>query len=285
MISWVTAQGEDPNSLQGQLDFLVYELKTSYNSVYSTLKSATSSDIDSAVTTYVVDYEAPSNEPVEISQGEAEAPQLLQEYGGDVVSGSGGSGCSSSGSGTTTSSGTCQNPFRDISNLRVERIDQGVDYAGSGNVYAVCPGTITITSGLGGWNYGGPPWTDAYIVIKISGGPYNGLLSYMAEECTPQVQIGQQVTTSTVICTMDNPNSTGIETGWAASPTDSQPLAQLYGGNGCCSTTAGVSYDNLLMSVGTPSGILDNSPPLGDPLPSPYPSSIPAPNIPTHFSN
>src|SRR5439155_929639 len=42
---------------------------------------------------------------------------------------------------SSVSSG-CQNPIRGVSNLRAERIDQGVDYAGSGPVYAACDGVI-----------------------------------------------------------------------------------------------------------------------------------------------
>jgi hypothetical protein len=165
----------------------------------------------------------------------------------------------------------CANPFRDTKHLVPERIDQGIDYAGDGTVYAVCSGTILNLANLG-WCFGG---ACAFISIKIDSGPYKGLVSYMAEGCataslTHPPHVGDHVSTTTVICNL-LPGSTGIETGWATLAGNGTPLAQLYGGNGSCTTTAGESYNRFLKSLGTPSGLNECSPTIGQPLPKPYP--------------
>ncbi|MGH7195722.1 MAG: phage tail tip lysozyme [Candidatus Saccharimonadales bacterium] len=272
MRTFVQGEGKNPSGLSGQLDYLLHELNGSESAAAQAVK-ATSTPKAAAVA-FEQSYER-AGIP-EIQNRIANAQLVFKKYGGNAA------GASSSGSAPTTSTapssgcsaggsanapGGCNNPFRDIKNLRPERIDQGVDYAGSGPVYAVCGGTITHLSGDGGWNFGG---ADSYIVIKISGGALDGKLSYMAEGCPPTVSIGQQVTSSTVICNLINPSSTGIETGWAASPTDSQPIAQLYGGNGSTVTTAGISYNNFLKSLGTPSGLYQGST-IGNALPAGYP--------------
>jgi murein DD-endopeptidase MepM/ murein hydrolase activator NlpD len=48
------------------------------------------------------------------------------------------------------------NPLRDISGLMPQRVDMGVDFAGSGPVYAIGDGVVTAATGTsGGWPGGG----------------------------------------------------------------------------------------------------------------------------------
>lgn len=162
--------------------------------------------------------------------------------------------------------GVYKNPLRDVKGLRAERIDQGVDYGGSGPVYALGNGTILNLTNSG-WNFGG---YDGYVSERLSDGPAAGDVVYVAEACVPTVQIGEQVTSDTVICNMINPNSTGIETGWSAPAGNGQPLAQVYGGNGSTVTTVGINYNNLLVSLGAPSGLYEGNT-IGDPLPASWP--------------
>ncbi len=161
-----------------------------------------------------------------------------------------------------------QNPLRDVKDLRPERIDQGVDYAGSGPVYALGPGTITNLTNSG-WNYGG---YDAFIGEKLSDGPASGRYNYVAEACVPVpgLHVGQHVDSNTVICHMINPTSTGIETGWASPPGNGKPLAQDYGGNGSTVTTVGINYNDLLKSLGAPSGLYQGGT-IGNQLPADWP--------------
>ena len=102
-----------------------------------------------------------------------------------------------------------RNPVRDVSGLNPERIDMGVDFGGSGPVYALGNAVITNASGnTAGWPGGG------WITYKLTDGPDAGLMVYLAEDVTPTVQVGQHVSSATVIGTMFG-GGDGIETGWA----------------------------------------------------------------------
>jgi hypothetical protein len=139
-----------------------------------------------------------------------------------------------------------QNPFRSVQGLTAERVDQGVDYSGTGPVYALGAGTVVATFNPG-WPGGG------WIVVHLSGGAAAGHYSYVAENITPAVHIGQQVDSSTVIGNMHG----GIETGWAAPPGAGFSMAmvnlQFTGSN---ATAYGKNYSDLLASLGCPPGIV-----------------------------
>jgi len=102
-----------------------------------------------------------------------------------------------------------RNPLRDVSGLNPERIDMGVDFGGSGPVYALGNAVITNATGTSaGWPGGG------WITYKLTDGPDAGLLVYLAEDVTPTVQVGQHVSSATVIANMFA-GGDGIEIGWA----------------------------------------------------------------------
>lgn len=181
--------------------------------------------------------------------------------------------------GNTTSPSGCQNPFSKIQsghNLRPERVDMGVDYginsaAGANTVDAICSGTI-LNLVNSGWNFGG---YDAFISIKIDSGPAQGLISYMAEDCVPVqglVPGKTHVNAGDPICHITQ-SSTGIETGWAAPPGNGETMAALagqYTHDGVV-TDFGANYNDLLKSLGTPSGTGDLSHPVGT-LPNGWPT-------------
>jgi murein DD-endopeptidase MepM/ murein hydrolase activator NlpD len=142
------------------------------------------------------------------------------------------------------------NPLRDVSGLVPERIDMGVDFNGSGPVYAVGDAVVTNASGDNfGWPGGG------WITYQLTDGPDAGLMVYVAEDITPAVQVGQQVTTSTVVGIMHE-GGDGIETGWAQASglsAESQlPEAGGIGGFGPFPTRIGANFDQLLVSLGAP---------------------------------
>lgn len=161
-----------------------------------------------------------------------------------------------------------QNPFRDVSGLVPERIDMGVDFSGSGQVYALGNAVITNATGTsGGWPGGG------WITYKLTGGPDAGLTVYLAEDVSPTVQVGQHVSSSTVIANMFA-GSDGIETGWAQQSglsAESQ-LAEAggVGGNGPFPTRIGLNFEELLQSVGVPGAPNRTQSPFGL-LPPNYP--------------
>ena len=165
------------------------------------------------------------------------------------------------------------NPLRAVGGLVLERIDQGVDFAGAGPVYALGNAVITNASGdYPGWPGGG------WITYQLTDGPAAGLMVYVAEDITPAVQVGQHVTSSTVVGDMFN-GGDGIETGWAQ-PTGVSAESQLavaggIGGFGPFPTEVGLNFDELLESLGVPQAPNRYDPAFGL-LPANYPTSYPA---------
>jgi hypothetical protein len=162
-----------------------------------------------------------------------------------------------------------RNPLRGVGNLVLERIDMGVDFGGSGPVYALGDAVITNADGNNaGWPGGG------WITYKLTDGPAKGLMVYLAEDVKPAVQVGQNVTSSTVIGNMFN-GGDGIETGWArpdASSAESQ-LAEAgsISGQGPFPTEVGLNFDELLQALGVPAAPNRDDTPHGE-LPSTFPS-------------
>lgn len=163
-----------------------------------------------------------------------------------------------------------RNPLRDISDLLPERDDMGADFGGSGPIYALGKAVITnAVADTAGWPGGG------WITYRLSSGPAAGLQVYVAEDVRPTVQVGQHVTSSTVIANMYNWGD-GIETGWAmpngVSAESQLPVAGGISGAGPFPTRVGLSFDSLLVTLGVPA-----APNFGEAgfgiLPSNYPTS------------
>jgi hypothetical protein len=142
------------------------------------------------------------------------------------------------------------NPLRDVAGLVPERIDEGVDFAGSGPVFALGNAVITNATGdSSGWPGGG------WITYQLTDGPDAGLMVYLAEDVTPAVQVGEHVSASTVIGNMFN-GGDGIETGWAQpgglSAESQLPQAGGISGGGPFPTMVGLNFEELLQSLGVP---------------------------------
>ena len=163
-----------------------------------------------------------------------------------------------------------RNPLRLVSGLVAERIDDGVDFAGTGPVYAMGDGVVT---GATGSNFGWPG--GGWITYRLTSGPARGLVVFVAEDITPAVVTGQRVSPATVIGTMYN-GPDGIETGWAQqsslSAESELPEAGGIGGLGPFPTRVGVDFDELLHTLGAPPAPNLTDPPSGI-LPARYPPS------------
>lgn len=123
---------------------------------------------------------------------------------------------------------------------------------GIGPIYAIGDGVVLSTVN-GGWPGG------TFITYKLESGRVAGLVVYAAEDIVPHVFIGEQVNANTVIGTMYEGWS-GIETGWAdgsLGDTMAMTAGQFGGGN---STAFGWNFDQLLVSLGAPGGILEGGP-------------------------
>lgn len=162
------------------------------------------------------------------------------------------------------------NPLRAIKNLMPQRIDMGVDFGGTGPIYAL--GDAVITNAIGntpGWPGGG------WITYRLTSGRAKGLMVFVAEDVTPAVHVGQVVNSSTVIANMYN-GGAGIETGWAmpdGSSAESQlPVAGGISGGGPFPARVGINFEELLQALGVPPSPFDRyAPPFGL-LPAGYPT-------------
>lgn len=140
--------------------------------------------------------------------------------------------------------------------LTPERVDMGVDFGGSGPLYALGHGVITQVYGLGGgsgWPGGG------WIGLKLD----DGREMYYAEDISPSVHAGQTVNAGQLIGHATG-GSSGIEIGWAsgqgtsteAAALGQQKLGQSHGDPGAFPTAMGVDMAHLIHSVGGPLGII-----------------------------
>jgi hypothetical protein len=145
-------------------------------------------------------------------------------------------------------------PYRDVAHLAPERIDQGVDYAGSGPIYALGPGTIDYYANRTdtGWPGG------TFVAYKLSAGPAAGKVIYLAEniDLDPQLKSGSFVYNGTALGTLVNasPNS---ESGWGVA---GEGISAEYG---CytegCTTPLGINFNQLLVCLKAPSGIVEQT--------------------------
>jgi hypothetical protein len=162
------------------------------------------------------------------------------------------------------------NPLRAVAGLMPQRIDMGVDFAGSGPVYPIGNAVITsATATSAGWPGGG------WVTYQLTNGPAAGLVVYVAEDVQPTVTVGENVTPTTPIATMFN-GGAGIETGWAM-PDSSSAESQLavaggISGAGPFPTAVGVNFDELLQALGVPAASNAGQAASGL-LPSNYPAS------------
>jgi hypothetical protein len=148
------------------------------------------------------------------------------------------------------STGGYVNPFARAS-VSPERIDQGVDYGGSGPLEALGDGRVTYvgTSGTG--------WPGAFIEWRLSDGPDAGRYVYYAEGIVPAqgLHVGQRIRAGQVIATM----TSGIEVGWGAGiGTESYAMQQGQWQSGMDSgnvaTPAGKDFSALIAALGGPPG-------------------------------
>jgi hypothetical protein len=143
------------------------------------------------------------------------------------------------------------NPYRDLTSLNAERIDQGVDYGGAGPIYAMGPGTIDVFNNRNdsGWPGG------TFVSYKLSAGPAAGREIYLAEniDLNPSLKSGSFVYNGTSLGTLVNA-SPDSESGWGVA---GESVTAEYG---CytegCMTPLGVNFNTLLVCLGTPSGTM-----------------------------
>lgn len=268
--------------LQVQLDFVWHELNTGYKSDLDSLKKATNTQ--DATNAIMQHYESPAvKDQTALAGRTALSDQILKQYGG-IASGSG-AAVSTGGCGGGVAGGTFSgvqgynNPLRDINKAnrnrpgpRPERIDEGVDYGGSGPVYAVGPGVLTLSTRSSGWP------DNNFIMYKLTAGPAAGKYIYFAEDCIPQLTVSKDpshptlVDSNTIICDMYNGQYT-IETGWGRSPGDLDLAAAHNVYVEGHATAYGINFSQFMVALGAPAGDISQSKmPVNGTLPAGWPS-------------
>jgi murein DD-endopeptidase MepM/ murein hydrolase activator NlpD len=139
--------------------------------------------------------------------------------------------------------------------LKRERIDQGVDYAGSGTLVAIGSGRVTY---VGTSNTG---WPGAFIEFQLTGGADAGCYVYYAEGVTPAdgLAVGDTVAAGQPIATIIPNWPTGIEVGWGSGRA-TKAYAKVAGqwsttdDEDNIATPAGKSFSALIAALGGPPG-------------------------------
>ena len=154
----------------------------------------------------------------------------------------------------TVAPGHYVNPLAGAS-VTPERIDQGVDYSGSGTLGAIGAGKVTYvaTSGTG--------WPGAFIEYQLSDGPDAGRYVYYAEGVNPVagLHVGETLSAGQPVAHIIAGSSGGIEIGWG-SGVGTQPLAQALGqwsGSDDADSVpspAGKDFSALIAQLGGPPG-------------------------------
>jgi hypothetical protein len=138
------------------------------------------------------------------------------------------------------------------------RIDQGVDYVGSGTLIAIGAARITF---VGTVDTG---WPGAFIEYQLLDGPEVGCWIYYAEGVTPSpgVYAGETVAAGQAIATIVPDSSSGIEIGWGAGNGNESYAAA----NGQWSQTheaddipsaSGLYFSSLIAALGGPPGLIE----------------------------
>jgi hypothetical protein len=217
--------------------------------------------IELAALVLTKDKGAPTGQPIDAYLPYAAAYNgtgpAAQAYAGRVI----GDAHSYQGGGPTTFAGAttgCSaavssagyaNPFAHAQ-VTASRIDQGVDYGGTGPIDALGPGRVVLVSTTdSGWGNG-----DGWVSYQLTSGSYAGDYVYVAEGITPTVRQGQPIAAGEEIGTF---NGHSIEIGFALGQGDLALAHSVY--HEGADTAAGRAMDALLISLGAPGGHRDMS--------------------------
>lgn len=174
---------------------------------------------------------------------------------GDAARGSTGAGVN----GTATcplanSSSTYVNPLAGAA-VVAKRIDQGVDYAGSGMLTAIGAASVTSIA------MSDTGWPGAFIEYRLLVGPDDGCFVYYAEGVSPAdgLYAGETVRAGQPIATIVPDNASGIEVGWGAGDGTKSYAAETGDWDAThetdnIPTAAGENFSALIASLGGPPG-------------------------------
>jgi hypothetical protein len=160
------------------------------------------------------------------------------------------------------------NPLHLVTELRASRIDMGVDYSGSGPIVALGRARVLTATYVPGpescWGKTCAPAPGGWVVYRLLDGPFSGKYVYAVENITPRVKAGQVVKRGQTIAIL-HPGSPNLEIGWAAGRRAETLAVARHHQCGCTdpggwSSIEGRNFNELLVSLGAPSGYLTSSP-------------------------
>ena len=201
----------------------------------------------------------------------ARAATLLARQGGPTYASSGGVAALAPGGPTSGSTKLRQPPrcqaavgssnyFNPLAAAHVtpERIDQGVDYAGSGTLGAIGAAKITYLS------MSGTGWPGAFIEYRLLDGTDAGCYVYYAEgvKPAPGLKVGVVVGPGQPVATIIQGWSTGVELGWGAGVATLTYAAARHQWDARSdadskASPAGKSFSALVGSLGGPPGKIE----------------------------
>ena len=139
--------------------------------------------------------------------------------------------------------------------VKRERIDQGVDYAGSGTLTAIGAARVThvATDATG--------WPGAFIEYRLLDGPDRGCYVFYAEGVTPEpgLHVGDRIHAGQALATIIPDHPTGFEVGWGAGAKTKTYAAVTTGWTADDdehnhASAAGKNFSSLIASLGGPPG-------------------------------
>lgn len=155
---------------------------------------------------------------------------------------------------TTASGKEFFNPLAHAS-VTAERIDQGVDYAGTGYLVAIADGVCTASVANGsGWE------NEGYVEYQITqAGFLHGVYVYYAEGIDPVISVGEKLRGGARLCDLRQPMPHGIEIGFAAGTNQESYYRYHDGpyGENNEATRPGLAMSNLIKALGGPPGIIE----------------------------
>jgi hypothetical protein len=139
--------------------------------------------------------------------------------------------------------------------VKPERVDQGVDYAGTGSLAAIGLARITYVSTHG------TGWPGAFVEYRLLDGVDAGCFVFYAEGVTPVagLHVGQTVAAGQPIATIIQGWTTGIELGWGAGVSTVTYAAARHQWSAhsdaeSIASPAGKSFSALIAALGGPAG-------------------------------
>lgn len=265
---------QNPETVDGQLMYIAFELQSNYSWLLQDLNSAVSPQ--QAAVMWETGYEKCSGVTgwMQVAPGSLCMSENRQGYAVDALLAARGSLSSDSAElvsyipaqvcnasyALTGSIAGYTNPFSQATGLVWTRTDQGVDAC-------MRPGSPLLAFAPSRYVQVVPDFYDGQpaMVLQVTGGPLAGKDWYWSEQITPTISVGQTVAAGQTVATYA-PDGTCIEIGWWALDVG-RPLGGVEGYTQGYSTLAGADFRYLLKTLGA-------SPGTGAGLSIPHPVTI-----------